>query len=112
MVSGITIERSKLTDEWIAIAVTGEIDLATVGDLDTAMDQVLADGDQSLVVDLNGSSFMDSTGLKALIMADRRFGGAGRGFAVAVGSGPISRLIDLSGVRGSLRVVDSPDDVM
>ena len=91
--------------------VKGEIDLATVGDLESAIDEVLANGEQGLVVDLNASSFMDSTGLKALVMADRRFSEAGRGFAVAISSGPISRLIDLSGVRGSLRVVESSADI-
>jgi anti-anti-sigma factor len=110
-VSGIVIERSQLNDGWLTLEVKGEIDLATVGDLESAIDEVLANGEQGLVVDLNSSSFMDSTGLKALVMADRRFGEAGRGFAVAISSGPISRLIDLSGVRGSLRVVESSADI-
>ncbi|HUG32967.1 MAG TPA: STAS domain-containing protein, partial [Acidimicrobiia bacterium] len=68
-------------------------------------------GDHHLVVDLTDSSFMDSTGLKALVMANRKFDESGRSFAIAVSRGPVSRLIDLSGVQSSIRVVESTDDL-
>jgi anti-anti-sigma factor len=54
---------------------------------------------------------MDSTGLKALVMANRKFDESGRSFAIAVSRGPVSRLIDLSGVQSSIRVVESTDDL-
>ncbi len=104
---GLDIRTADLSNGWISLLVTGEVDLATVGELQAAIDQVYDAGQSALVVDLTGTSFMDSTGLKALVMADRRFTEAERGFAVAVSGGPISRLIDLSGVNASIRVVDS-----
>jgi hypothetical protein len=42
-------------------------------------------------------------------MASRRFDEDGRQFAIAVSGGPVSRLIDLSGVNGSIRVVETVD---
>jgi hypothetical protein len=35
----------------------------------------------------------------------------GRSFAIAVSAGPVSRLLDLSGVESSMRVVASTDEL-
>jgi anti-sigma B factor antagonist len=105
--TGLSITSSELPGGWHCIAVTGEIDLATVPELEDAIDSVLTGNAHALVVDLRETSFMDSTGLKALVMAHRRFDENGRQFAIAVSGGPVSRLIDLSGVEGSIRVVET-----
>jgi hypothetical protein len=45
-------------------------------------------------------------------MASRRFDEEGRSFAIAVSGGPVSRLIDLSGVNTSIRIVDRAEDAV
>jgi anti-sigma B factor antagonist len=109
--TGLSITSSELPGGWQCLAVEGEIDLATVPELERAIDAVFNANSQPLAVDLRNTSFMDSTGLKALVMASRRFDEKDRRFAIAVGGGPVSRLIDLSGVDGSIRVVDTVDDL-
>ncbi len=109
--TGLTISNSELANGWQCIAVEGEVDLATVEELESAIDRVFSDNSHPLVVDLRESSFMDSTGLKALVMANRNFDESGRSFAVAVSSGPVARLIDLSGVESSVKIVESTDDL-
>lgn len=109
---GLTIRNQQLSNGWTSIAVEGEVDLATVEQLQQAIDDVFADSGEHLVVDLTGSSFMDSTGLKALVMSNRKFDEAGRSFAIAVSPGPISRLVDLSGVNTTIRTVDSVDELV
>lgn len=108
---GLTIKNSELSSGWRCIVVEGEVDLATVAELETAIESVYSSNSDPLVIDLRESSFMDSTGLKALVMAHRRFDDSGRSFAVAVSGGPVSRLIDLSGVDSSVRIVASTDDL-
>ena len=108
---GLTINNRDLANGWVSIAVEGEVDLATVEDLQAAIDEVLADSEAHLVVDLTSSSFMDSTGLKALVMSHRKFDDAGRSFAIAVDGGPISRLIDLSGVNKTIRTVSNVEEL-
>lgn len=108
---GLTIHNSELPSGWHCIEVEGEIDTATVEELKAAIENVFSSNLHSLVIDLRESSFMDSTGLKALVMTHRRFDEVGRAFAVAVSGGPISRLIDLSGVDSFVRIVDSTDDL-
>lgn len=109
--TGLTISNSELANGWQCIAVEGEVDLATVEELESAIDRVFSDNSHPLVIDLRESSFMDSTGLKALVMANRQFDESGRSFAVAVSGGPVARLIDLSGVESSVRIVESTDDL-
>lgn len=108
----LAIETRELSDDWLCMTVEGEIDLATADDLAKALDHVMSNGPQSLVLDLNQSPFMDSTGLKTVVMAMRRFAEDDRELVLAVQGGPISRLIDVSGVESSIRVVSSPEDVL
>lgn len=108
---GLTIQSADLSNGWVSITVEGEVDLATVGELQSAIESVYENGGKPLVVDLTGTSFMDSTGLKTLVIANRRFSESERDFALAVSGGPVSRLIDLSGVDASIRIVDSPEDL-
>ncbi len=109
--TALTIHRAEPKDGWIALTVEGEVDLATVADLESAVEEVLDGQTANLVIDLNPTSFMDSTGLRALVEADRGFKAAGRSFAIAVASGPVARLIDLSGIDQQLTVVTHPDEV-
>ena len=109
--TALTIHQNHVSNSWASIAVQGEIDIATVDDLSNAIQAILDGTDGNLVVDLTATDFMDSSGLKCLIMADRSFSERDRSFALAIGSGPISRLIDLSGVGETLRIVASVDEV-
>lgn len=108
---GLKINNRELSTDWVSIEVEGEVDLATVEDLEEAIESVHAGRAGGLVVDLTGSSFMDSTGLKALVMAHRRFSAENRPFAIAVSGGPVSRLLDLSGVNTTIRTVTSVEEL-
>lgn len=108
---GLTIDSRQISSGWLAVSVGGEIDIASVDELQSAIDDVYETHSGGLAVDLTASTFMDSTGLKALVMADRRFKEDGRSFAIVVSGGPVSRLIDLSGVNTTIRTVSSLDDL-
>lgn len=108
----LSIEVSELSESWRSMTVEGEIDLATADHLASALEEVRSNGSSNLVVDLSNSPFMDSTGLKTLVLANRRFTEDGRQLVLAVHGGPISRLIDVSGVDSSIRVVAQPADVL
>jgi anti-sigma B factor antagonist len=105
---GLTIAQSTLPDTgWDVLAVAGEVDLATVPELERAVKGVLEDGSENLVIDLGDTTFMDSTGLRVLITADRDFKQADRELAILVKPGPISRLIDVSGMHELLHVIEN-----
>lgn len=108
--SGVEVARSSLANGWVVLSVKGEIDLATISDLEEAIEHVAKEDVGGLVIDLAPTAFMDSTGLKALIDAHLRFGRDEREVVVAIGDGPISRLMDVSGVAETLRIVSKPED--
>jgi anti-sigma B factor antagonist len=96
---------------WRVMAVEGEVDLATVEQLEAEIKSFLNEAVSSLAIDLTPTGFMDSTGLKCLVESSRSFGEAKRRFALIVSSGPISRLIDLSGINSKVTVVESVDQL-
>lgn len=108
----LVIETRELSGTWRTMTVEGEIDLATADRLASALEEVRSNDSSNLVVDLSNSPFMDSTGLKTLLLANRRFADSGRELVLAVHGGPISRLIDVSGVDSTIRVVAEPADVL
>jgi anti-sigma B factor antagonist len=88
-----------------AIALRGELDVGTAPDLASAIDMARAHGLRRILVDLTGLDFCDSTGLRALIGAAQELRIArGRLTVVCPEEGPVSRLLELTGMRETLNV--------
>ena len=51
-----------------ALVLSGELDLASAGLLDTAIAELCADGAQRIVLELGELEFMDSTGLRSVLV--------------------------------------------
>ena len=78
--------------------VEGEIDLLTAAALAMALSDATVDGHQ-LVVDLTRVSFMDSTGLRALLEAREQAEERGAALALVLAEGGgVERLLRLAGV--------------
>ena len=92
--SEVTVQR----DGGVAtIVVSGELDLATAPQLSAT---VAEHSDASLLVlDLNAVTFIDSTGVRVLIEADRACAGSGSRLAVLARDGPVRRVLDLCEAR-------------
>jgi anti-sigma B factor antagonist len=89
-------------------AALGEIDLATVRNLDVALTQVQSDSGASLLLDLRDVTYIDAIGIGVLLSASRRAQHNRRGFAVVTEpSGPVGRVFDVTGVTGALSVFAS-----
>lgn len=65
-----------------ALSVRGELDVATAPRLAEAVVSELAAGPRSLVLDLTGTTFMDSSGARELVRAARRAADAGTAIEV------------------------------
>jgi anti-anti-sigma factor len=102
------LEISRLErNEWSIISPSGEIDLATVGQLENELNANLESGPKHVVVDLTGVTFMDSTGLRALLAAHQNLAIMGRRMTLVVAGGPVDRLLDISGVGPNLEIFPS-----
>jgi anti-sigma B factor antagonist len=96
----------------VRVALGGELDLSKAYQL-VAAAQARARGDIALLVlDLSELTFMDSTGLHALLTARARLGDAGCRLVLVPGRGQVKRLLELTGVDRWLEFVrprDVPD---
>ncbi|HKX76775.1 MAG TPA: STAS domain-containing protein [Acidimicrobiia bacterium] len=108
--ASLHIEVSRQAD-WTVVKVDGEIDLATVEQLESAVDQALRSGATQLVIDLTGVTFLDSTGLRALLQTHGRMSDLGGSLALVLNGGPVERLLDIAGVAGTFAVYPSLEAV-
>jgi anti-sigma B factor antagonist len=84
------------------IALVGELDLHTAGELTTAVSGLLEQKVTRVEVDAGRLSFADSAGLRAVLMARAAAAEAGASFCVTVASESVERLIEITGLSDLL----------
>jgi anti-sigma B factor antagonist len=105
-VQPLSVER--VTQDGVELVVVeGELDIATAAGLIGVLNSSVSDAIQSVVVDLSGVDFMDSTGLALLINANRRLSLRRKGFAVVCPPGHLRRVFEITDMLETLGV--SPD---
>jgi anti-sigma B factor antagonist len=88
---------------WVAIA--GELDLATAPLLEEKLAQAEISGESSIVIDLSAVTFIDSSGLRALLDATARSLESGDRLRITEGSAQVNKVFELTGVHDRLRFV-------
>jgi anti-sigma B factor antagonist len=91
------------------LRVIGELDLATVPILASHLDP-LPEWCDEVVVDLNGLSFVDSTGLSVLLHAHHNAEASGRRIVLTSPSDRVRRLLEITGLGEVLVVRDAGPD--
>jgi anti-anti-sigma factor len=99
--------RRSTIDGVVHVVVDGELDVATVPQLDTALRRASASSDV-LVVDLRKLEFIDSSGAHLIVDTDRRIRRAGGRLIVVRGPWEIDWLFVLLGLDRVLELVDRP----
>jgi len=88
------------------VALHGEIDVLTVDRVRVALAGALAAHPDELVVELSDLSFIDSTGLGALIAGFQRARDAGVSFRLAHPTPGVRQILVLSGLLEVVRLTD------
>jgi len=88
------------------VTLTGELDLAGAGALEQELDGAAAG---AVVLDLRGLEFMDSTGLRAIVVAALEAQRAGGSLALVAGPEPVMRVFDITRMRERLTFVAPPE---
>ncbi len=104
------------TDGVRVVMVKGELDLNTAPQLESELARTLGNA-QSVVVNLSGCEFIDSTGVALLVNAwqqlERRDGDAGPGrLVLCCPNHQVRRLLDITGVESSISVHEDMDDAL
>ena len=105
---GLTIDERR--DGGTAVlALTGELDIATAGTVEAAVERARGAGLRRLVLDLRELEFLDSTGIQAILRADLASREDPFELVVVRGPRPVERLFELLELHDRLTVVDDPD---
>ena len=102
------------TDDGLAVITPrGELDVAATPALEDALAKAAETLDlQGIVIDLSQLEFMDSSGLRVLVLADQRLRGQGVRFALVPGGEPVHRVFELTRMTDRMTWVDSPGDLL
>jgi anti-sigma B factor antagonist len=84
------------------VAIGGELDIASVEQVRAALAAVIAQSPSVVLVDLDELTFMDSTGISALVAAHREASAAGVVLAVVNSRGIVRRVLELTGTLRQL----------
>jgi anti-sigma B factor antagonist len=88
------------------LVLTGEFDLAGVQEFQDAIARLEGEHPKAMLIDLSGLSFMDSSGLRALVMADERARAAQRRLAIVAGPPQVRRVFEITQLEQRLNLID------
>jgi anti-anti-sigma factor len=96
------------TDGRAVVEVTGEFDMARYDEFDSLLRDVEAREPGVIVADLRKVSFLDSSGMRALLAVYRRSQENGRRFALVLPPEPVAMPLRIAGLDTVFTVVDDP----
>ena len=99
---GQLIVRVEQDGEALAVRAFGELDLSNAKTLEEELRRAIGGGASRVTLDLGGVRFIDSAGLRLLLLMARHSLGNGDTLRLLRGSAPVDRAIELGVMDGSL----------
>ena len=91
---------------------SGELDISGAAVLEAELDRLADDPELGAVVlDMRGLAFMDSSGLRLVVVSDMRAREAGRRFSLIRGDETVHRVFEITRMSDRLDFVDDPEDL-
>jgi anti-sigma B factor antagonist len=84
------------------LVLSGELDHASAEELQPLVVRICSEGARDLVLDITRLSFMDSTGLRAILSAQMVCRDHGVGFMLTPATGPVQRVFEVTGLTDVL----------
>lgn len=104
----LTLNSTRVHDHAV-LEVGGEVDMYSSPALRERITELLDGEDQALVIDLSGTSFLDSTGLGALVAGLNHAKQVGAQMPVVCSSDRILKLFRITGLDGVFTIFSSVD---
>jgi anti-sigma B factor antagonist len=93
------------------VTVQGELDIATLPELERAVTRMRAQGLERLVIDLRRVEFLDSMSIELLLRVHGELADTGADLVVVRGPRAVDRIFDLMELGRVLTLVDEPPDL-
>ena len=109
---------AQLEDGIRVLAVRGELDLSTAPELEQPLEQAVAAGDASILVDLTECEFIDSTGIALIVRAWQRLdenadgNESGRRVVISSSNEQVRRVLEVTGLELSISIHGSRDEAL
>lgn len=102
---------SSTADGWHTLALSGELDLASVQTLDRAAQELELDAAEGVALDMGSLAFIDSTGLRGIVRLHDRCTAHGAELRVTSGSPAVHRIFEVVDLLGRMpfQVSQPPD---
>jgi anti-sigma B factor antagonist len=101
------ISSRRLANGTFVVAASGELDLYTAPELERALASSVPEGAKQLVVDLSGTTFVDSTALHVLLRAARQLDGKEGDLTVVAPDPNVRKVFEITGFNRLFSVVCS-----
>lgn len=95
---------AKRLDSAYVIRVHGEIDVSTAPEVRRALGSAITMPSLRVILDLCDVNFIDSTGLQALVHAERRLRDLHRHFVIVCPGGQVRRAFEIANLLETFRV--------
>jgi anti-sigma B factor antagonist len=102
----LQIEVARARDTTV-IKLHGELDLASAPAFTAELEETRSQDQSAIVIDLTELEFMDSTGLRSILIAHERCEQNGRRFALIPGGRQVARMLEIARVEDHLNLISS-----
>ena len=99
-------------DGFAVLAVSGEVDVATVPRLREQLHGLVAQGSNQIIVDLDSVDFLDSTGLGVLVGALKRVRSNDGDLHLVCTQARIRKVFEVTGLTKVFQLFDSVDEAV
>jgi anti-anti-sigma factor len=93
------------------VVLTGELDLSTIDKVEQELTRVEGDRPDVVALDLSRLTFLDSSGLRVIVSADKRARRENRRFVVVRGPDTVQRVFSITRLDQQLELVDDVSDL-
>ena len=94
------------------VRLSGELDLLATSDLEPELERLTEEaGIDVIALDLRELEFMDSSGLRLVVLTERALRADGRRLVLVRGSQPVQRVFEITRMTDRLEFVDAPEHV-
>ncbi|MGB0847794.1 MAG: STAS domain-containing protein [Thiolinea sp.] len=106
----MSLEIQQTTDGNVTtLVLTGDLDTATAGQLESKVKEVLAGEQPGIVFDMGGITYVSSFGLRVIIYTSKAMRAHGDRFAMHSVQDDVMEILTLSGLSKLLKVVSSQE---
>ena len=94
---------ARLTSSTVLVSVSGELDLHTSDQLQQVLDDAASVGAETVLADLSGVGFVDSTALGVIVQETKRLEGRGQSLLLVTNDPRTLRVLEVTGLDRVLR---------